>query len=32
MGVSVTEERLRQRGYVPFLEYYLQVKYKDTVR
>ena len=32
MGVSVTEERLRQRGYMPFLEYYLQVKYKDTVR
>jgi RNA-directed DNA polymerase len=32
MGVSVTEERLRQKGYVPFLEYYLQVKYKDTVR
>jgi len=28
MGTTVTESRLRQRGYVPFLEYYLQVKYK----
>ena len=32
MGVSVTEERLKQRGYMPFLEYYLQIKYKDAVR
>lgn len=27
MGTTVTEERLRQRGYIPFLEYFLQVKY-----
>ena len=32
IGMSVTEEHLRQRVYVPFLEYYLQVKHKDTVR
>lgn len=30
MGMSVTEDRLRQKGYVPFLEYYLSVKYKDV--
>ncbi len=29
MGTTVTEERLRKRGYIPFLEYYLQVKYAD---
>lgn len=27
MGTTVTESRLRQRGYIPFLEYYLKVKY-----
>jgi group II intron reverse transcriptase/maturase len=27
MGTTVTEEKLRQKGYVPFLEYYLKVKY-----
>ena len=27
MGTTVTEERLRKRGYIPFLEYFLQVKY-----
>lgn len=32
MGMSVAEERLRQKGYVPFLEYYLKVKYAKTVR
>lgn len=32
MGMSVTEERLRQKGYLPFLEYYLKVKYAKTVR
>ncbi len=26
-GTRVTEERLRQRGYIPFLEHYLKVKY-----
>lgn len=30
MGVTVTEERLRQKGYIPFLEYYLSVKYADV--
>jgi len=30
MGTTVTEERLRKRGYIPFLEYYLRVKYGDT--
>ncbi|MCB0540499.1 MAG: hypothetical protein KDE33_23485 [Bacteroidetes bacterium] len=30
MGTTVTEQRLRKRGYIPFLEYYLQVKYGDT--
>ncbi len=27
MGMSVTEDRLRERGYRPFLEYYLALKY-----
>ena len=27
IGTTVTEDRLRQRGYIPFLEYYLQVKF-----
>jgi hypothetical protein len=27
MGTTVTEARLRQKGYIPFLEYYLNVKY-----
>jgi hypothetical protein len=27
VGERVTAERLRKRGYIPFLEYYLQVKY-----
>lgn len=27
MGTTVTEDRLRQRGYIPFLEYYLKVKH-----
>jgi len=27
MGTTVTESRLRQRGYIPFLEYYLKAKY-----
>jgi RNA-directed DNA polymerase len=27
MGTTVTEARLRQKGYIPFLEYYLSVKY-----
>ena len=27
MGTTVTESRLRLRGYIPFLEYYLKVKY-----
>ena len=30
MGTTVTEERLRKRGYIPFLEYYLKVKYGDA--
>lgn len=29
MGTTVTEDRLRQRGYIPFLEYYLKVKYAN---
>ncbi len=29
MGTTVTEERLRQRGYIPFLEYFLKTKYGD---
>jgi group II intron reverse transcriptase/maturase len=32
MGVSVTEERLRQRGYIPFLEYYLKAKYGNKTK
>ena len=27
MGTTVTEDRLRQKGYIPFLEYYLKVKH-----
>ena len=27
MGTTVTETVLRQRGYIPFLEYYLRAKY-----
>lgn len=27
MGTTVTEDRLRQRGYIPFLEYFLKAKY-----
>ena len=27
MGTTVTEARLRQRGYMPFLDYYMQVKH-----
>lgn len=27
MGTTVTEDRLRMRGYIPFLEYYLKIKY-----
>jgi hypothetical protein len=27
MGMSVTEDRLRERGYRPFLVYYLALKY-----
>ena len=30
MGVTVTIERLRKKGYISFLEYYLSVKYKDV--
>ena len=30
MGTTVTEGRLRKRGYTPFLEYCLQVKYGDV--
>lgn len=29
MGTTVTEARLRRKGYIPFLEYYLNVKYGD---
>ncbi len=29
MKTTVTENRLRQRGYIPFLEYYLKVKFGD---
>jgi len=25
--MSVTEDRLRERGYMPFLEYYLALRY-----
>lgn len=30
MGMSVTEDRLRQKGYTPFLEYYLKAKYSNS--
>ena len=30
MGTTVTIDRLRRKGYIPFLEYYLSVKYKDV--
>lgn len=30
MGTTVTEARLRQKGYLPFLDYYLSVKYKGV--
>jgi len=30
MKTTVTEERLRQKGYIPFLEYYLKVKYQKS--
>ena len=30
MGTTVTEARLRRKGYVPFLEYYLKAKYGDS--
>jgi hypothetical protein len=29
MGTTITEARLRQRGYIPFLEYYLHRKHGD---
>ena len=29
MGTTVTEERLRQKGYIPFLEYFLRRKYGE---
>lgn len=32
MGTTVTESRLRQRGYIPFLEYYLNVKYGNKAK
>ncbi len=32
MGTTVTEERLRLRGYIPFLEYYLKAKYGDKAK
>lgn len=32
MGTTVTEARLRQKGYIPFLEYYLHVKYGDKTK
>jgi len=32
MGTTLTEERLKQRGYMSFLEYYLKVKYRKTVQ
>lgn len=31
MGTTVTEDRLRQRGYISFLEYYLKIKYGKSV-
>jgi hypothetical protein len=30
MGTTITEARLRQRGYIPFLEYYLHRKHGDN--
>ncbi len=30
MGTTVTEDRLKLRGYIPFLEYYLKVKYSEN--
>ena len=32
MGTTVTEDRLRQRGYIPFLECFLKAKYGDEYR
>jgi hypothetical protein len=32
VGERVTAERLRKRGYIPFLEYYLQIKYGDVYK
>ena len=32
MKMTVTEERLRLKGYIPFLEYYLKVKYQKPTR
>ena len=32
MGTTVTEDRLRQKGYVPFLEYYLNARYGDKTK
>ena len=31
MKMTVTEERLRQRGYIPFLEYYLNVRKRGNL-
>jgi len=31
-GTTVTEERLRKRGYIPFLEYYLKAKFGEEYR
>jgi hypothetical protein len=30
MGTTVTKANLRQKGYIPFLEYYLSVKYEGV--
>ena len=30
MGVTITIDRLRKKGCIPFLEYYLSIKYKDV--
>jgi hypothetical protein len=30
MGTTVTEARLRKRGYIPFLEYYLNAKFSEA--
>ena len=32
MKMTVTEDRLRQRGYISFLEYYLKVKYRKSTK